>query len=83
MLISSGDERFFSAIVRTRWAPEVRLIFGKGVVWITVKPAFAWLGGGNHRMSTGARVFAGVLIRRAVAAKGYSTCLARPQMDPM
>ena len=34
-------------------------------------------------MSTGARVFAGVLIRRAVAAQRDATRLARPEMHPI
>jgi hypothetical protein len=34
-------------------------------------------------MSTGVRVFAGVLIWRAVAAQRDSTRLARPEMDPI
>ncbi len=34
-------------------------------------------------MSTGMRVFAGVLIRRAVAAQRYAARLARPQMHPI
>ena len=34
-------------------------------------------------MSTGVCMFAGVLIRRAVAAQRDSTRLARPQMDPI
>ena len=34
-------------------------------------------------MSTGVRVFAGVLIRRAVAAQRDSTRLARPEMHPI
>jgi hypothetical protein len=37
----------------------------------------------NHRMSAGVRVFAGMLIRRAVAAQRNSTGLARPQMNPV
>ena len=37
----------------------------------------------DHRMSAGVRVFAGVLIRRAVAAQRDSTRLARPQMNPV
>ena len=37
----------------------------------------------DHRMSTGVRVFAGVLIRRAVAAQGDATRLARPEMHPI
>jgi hypothetical protein len=34
-------------------------------------------------MLTGVRVFAGVLIRRAVAAQRDSTRLARPQVNPV
>ena len=34
-------------------------------------------------MSAGVRVFAGVLIRRAVAAQRDSTRLARPQVNPI
>jgi hypothetical protein len=34
-------------------------------------------------MSSGVRMFAGVLIRRAVAAKRRSTCLACAQMNPV
>jgi hypothetical protein len=34
-------------------------------------------------MSTGARVFTGMLIRRAVAAQRDSTRLARPEMHPI
>ena len=37
----------------------------------------------DHRMSTGVRMFAGVLIRRAVAAQRDSTRLACPQMNPV
>jgi len=43
----------------------------------------AWLRRSDHRMSAGVRVFAGVLIRRAVAAKRDSTRLARSQMHPI
>jgi len=37
----------------------------------------------DHRMSTGVRVLAGVLIWRAVAAQRDSACLARPEMHPI
>jgi hypothetical protein len=37
----------------------------------------------DHWMSTSVRMFAGVLIRRAVAAQCDSTRLARPQMNPV
>jgi len=43
----------------------------------------ARLRGSDHRMSAGARVFAGVLIRRAVTAERDSTRLARPEMHPI
>ena len=60
-----------------------RSIFDEGLIWIAVQPALAWLRRCDHRMSTGVRVFAGVLIRRAVAAQRDSTCLARPQVNPV
>jgi hypothetical protein len=37
----------------------------------------------DHGMSASVRMFAGVLIWRAVAAQRDSTCLARPQMNPV
>ena len=37
----------------------------------------------DHRMSTGVRVLAGVLIRRAITAQRDSTRLARPEMHPI
>ena len=58
-------------------------IFGKRLVWVAVEPMFARLRRCDHRMSTGARVFAGVLIRRAIAAQRDSTRLARPEMHPI
>ena len=36
----------------------------------------------NDRMLRGVRMFAGVPVRRAVAAERDATCLARPQMNP-
>ena len=41
------------------------------------------LRGSDDRMSTGVRVLAGVLIRRAVAAQRDSARLARPEMHPI
>jgi len=58
-------------------------VFSEGLIWIAVQPALTRLRRCNHRMSTGVRMFAGVLIRRAVAAKRNSTCLTRPQMNPV
>jgi hypothetical protein len=43
----------------------------------------AWLRRSDHWMSTGVRVFAGVLIRRAVAAQRDSTRLARSKVHPI
>jgi hypothetical protein len=59
-----------------------RSIFDEGLVWIAVQPMFARLRRSDHRMSTGVRMLAGVLIRRAVAAQRDSTRLARPEMHP-
>src|ERR1700745_3230813 len=58
-------------------------IFGKDLIWIAVEPMLAWLCGSDCGVSAGAGVFAGVLIRRAVAAKRDSTCLACAQMNPV
>ena len=60
-----------------------RSIFSEGLIWIAVQPMLARLRRCDHRMSTGVRVFAGVLIWRAVAAQRDSTRLARPQMNPV
>jgi hypothetical protein len=60
-----------------------RSIFDEGLIWIAVQPTLARLRRCDHRMSTGVRVFAGVLIWRAVAAQRDATRLARPQMDPI
>jgi hypothetical protein len=47
----------------------VNSIFSKGVIRVAVQPMLARLRRCDYRMSTGVRVFAGVLIRRAVAAQ--------------
>ena len=60
-----------------------RSIFDEGLIWIAVQPMLARLRRCDHRMSTGVRVFAGVLIRRAVAAQRNATGLARPEMYPV
>jgi hypothetical protein len=61
----------------------IRLVLGEGLIGIAVQPMLARLRRCDHRMSTGVRVFAGVLIGRTVAAQRDSTCLARPEMHPM
>ena len=55
-----------------------RSIFSEGLVWIAVQPMLARLRRCDYRMSTGVRVLAGVLVRRAVAAQRDSTRLTRP-----
>ena len=60
-----------------------RSIFDEGLIWIAVQPMLSRLRRCDHRMSTGERVFAGVLIWRAVAAQRDSTRLARPEMHPI
>jgi hypothetical protein len=62
---------------------QFNLVLDKNVVGIAVQPALARLSRGNYRMSAGVRVFAGVLIRRAIAAQRYAACLACPQMHPI
>src|SRR5947208_13825503 len=57
-------------------------IFAKRVVRVAIQPALARLRRRNDRMSASMRVFAGVPIRRAVAAERHAACLARPQMNP-
>jgi hypothetical protein len=61
----------------------VRSIFSKGVIRIAVQPMLAGLRRCDHGVTAGVRVFAGVLIGRAVAAQRDSTCLARPEMHPI
>src|SRR5438876_475067 len=57
-------------------------IFHESVVGITVQPTLAGLRGGDDWMPGGVRVFAGVLVWRAVTAERDTTCLAGPQMNP-
>ena len=59
-----------------------RSIFSEGLIWIAVQPMLARLRRCDHRMSAGVRMFTGVLVRRAIAAKGCVAGLARPQVHP-
>ena len=59
------------------------LIFGEGVVGVAIKPAFSRLSRDNDGMTGRVRVFAGVTVWRAVAAKGHAAFLAGAQMDPV
>ena len=62
---------------------KLGLVLSEGFVWIAVQPTLAWLRRRDHGVTAGIRVFAGVLVRRAVAAQRDSTCLTRPQMHPI
>jgi hypothetical protein len=55
----------------------------KILVGITIEPALARLRGRDHRMSARARMFAGVLVRRAIATERYPTSLTGSQMEPV
>jgi predicted transporter len=70
-----------SAIFNSRKLSES--IFHKGIVGVAVEPAFTQLSGSDDRMPGAVRVFAGVLIWRAIAAERNSTRLTRPQVDPL
>src|SRR5438067_11051391 len=59
------------------------LILGKGGIGIAIKPALARLRGRDDWMPARPRVFAGVLIRRAVATQRHATLLAGTQMHPL
>ena len=80
--------RAYQGSITSRCAPADQSaqpcsIFREGFIRIAVQPVLARLRGGNHRVSAGARVFAGVLIRRAVAAQRDSTRLACSEMHPI
>jgi hypothetical protein len=62
---------------------KLGLVLSQGFVWIAVQPMLAWLRRRDYGVTAGIRVFAGVLIWRAVAAQRDSTCLARPEMHPI
>src|SRR5262245_6081232 len=84
MLISSREKPIFYHDSAPAIAHSiVRSIFSKGVIRIAVQPMLAGLRRCDHGVTAGVRVFAGVLIRRAVAAQRDSTCLARPEMHPI
>src|SRR4029077_7223379 len=56
---------------------KLGLVLSQGFVWIAVQPMLARVRGRDYGVTAGIRVFAGVLIWRAVAAQRDSTCLAR------
>ena len=62
---------------------NLRSIFGESLVGVAVQPMLSRLRRCDHRMTTGVRVFAGVLIRRAVATQRDAARLARPEMHPI
>jgi hypothetical protein len=59
------------------------LILGESGIGIAIEPALARLRGRDDRMLARPRVFAGVLIRRAVATQCHATLLAGAQMHPL
>ena len=65
------------------FAQGIDSIFGEGVVGVAIEPAFAWLSRSDDRMTDRVRVFAGVTVRRAIAAKRRPTFLTGPQVDPL
>jgi hypothetical protein len=73
------DRQAHRSFAITMWV----LIFAERVVAVAVEPALAGLGRRNHRMAGGVRVFAGVLVRRAVAAERNAAFLAGAQMYPV
>ena len=60
-----------------------RLIFAKRLVRIAVQPALTRLRRRDDRMSTLARVFGCVTVRRAIAAERHAAFLACAQMNPV
>ena len=63
-------------------ASRYSLVFNKDVVEIAIEPALSRLCGSNHGMRAQARMFAGVLIWRAIAAESGAAVLAGPEVDP-
>ena len=66
------------------YSPSRRsLILGEGGIGIAIEPALSRLRGRDDWMPARARVFAGVLIRRAVATQRHAALLAGAQMHPL
>src|SRR3954468_6609672 len=59
------------------------LILGEGIIRVAIKPALAGLCGSDHGMAAGGGVFAGMPVRRAIAAKRRAAFLAGAKMDPV
>lgn len=69
-------------IGRVTAAALARTVSAGQIVGITIEPAFAGLSRGDNGMIRGVGVFAGVPIRRAVAAKRGAALLAGAQVHP-
>ena len=65
------------------FAVSPSLILGKSGIGIAIKPALTRLGGSDDWVPARPRVFAGVLIRRAIATQRHTTLLAGAQMHPL
>ena len=63
MLIPEADNHQHDVMADAITARNRRSIFSEGLIWIAVQPMLARLRRCDHRMPTGVRVFAGVLIR--------------------
>jgi hypothetical protein len=59
-----------------------RSVLGEGVVRIAVQPALAGLGRGDHRVTPGAGVLAGVPVRRTVAAARAAALVTGSEVYP-
>jgi hypothetical protein len=84
MLSSQGSWRsaaISGALIIAEYSSH--LVFGKRVVRITVQPPLARLCGGDYGVLRGVRVFAGMPIRRTVAAECDAAFLTRAQMHPV
>jgi hypothetical protein len=57
-------------------------VIGERLINETVQPPLAGFGRRDDRMAARARVFAGMLVRRRIAAQGLSTALAGAEVDP-
>ena len=60
----------------------MKLVFGKRLIGITVKPLLTAFTGSDDRMPGSVRMFGSMSIWRTVATPGPATLLARPQMHP-
>jgi len=58
-------------------------VLDEGIVRVAVEPALTGLGRGDHGMAAGARVGAGVPVRRIITAQRDAAILAGAKMHPL